>query len=204
MEKRIIIGCDEAGRGPLAGPVYAAAVVLPEKFNLDFLNDSKKMTPSQRDISRQYIIKNALFYSIQSISAQEIDRINILNASLKAMKNAALEVISSIPNIQSDNILILVDGNRIFSTEYSCSSVIKGDSSVPEIMAASILAKTERDAYMTHADKDYPQYGFAKHKGYGTKEHYDALKKYGACPLHRKSFRLRQENDIQPTLFYNG
>ena len=204
MEKRIIIGCDEAGRGPLAGPVYAAAVVLPEKFNLDFLNDSKKMTPSQRDISRQYIIKNALFYSIQSICAQEIDRINILNASLKAMKNAALEVISSIPNIQSDNILILVDGNRIFSTEYSCSSVIKGDSSVPEIMAASILAKTERDAYMTQADKDYPQYGFAKHKGYGTKEHYDALKKYGACPLHRKSFRLRQENDIQPTLFYNG
>ena len=189
MNKKIIIGVDEAGRGPLAGPVYSAAVVLSENFDLSYLNDSKKLSAIKREEAKKYILKNASYYSISSVSSEMIDEINILNATLLSMEKAVEEVLKKI-NHSTDNILILIDGNKTINTSYECKAIIKGDSKIPEIMAASILAKTERDKFMIEMDKIYPLYGFKKHKGYGTKEHYEAIKKYGVCPLHRKTFRL--------------
>ncbi len=191
----IVAGCDEAGRGPLAGPVYAAAVILPEGFYHPLLKDSKKMTASQRELMCGIIEREALAWSVQSVSPAEIDEINILQASIKAMK-LSLEDICRRCGIRPD--LILVDGNRFSPFTASDGSriphkcVVKGDDKVPEISAASILAKTYRDRYMLQIDKEYPQYGWSGNMGYPTKEHRDAIRVYGLSPYHRKSFKARQ------------
>ena len=190
----LIAGCDEAGRGPLAGPVYAAAVILPEGFYHPLLKDSKKMTAAQRELMCGIIERNAIAWSVQSVSPAEIDQINILQASIKAMK-LALEDICRRCGLRLD--LILVDGNRFspFTAPdggripHKC--IVKGDDKVPEISAASILAKTYRDRYMLQIDKEYPQYGWSGNMGYPTKEHRDAIRAHGLSPYHRKSFKFK-------------
>ena len=186
----VIAGCDEAGRGPLAGPVYAAAVILPEGFYHPLLKDSKKMTSAQRDLMCEVIEKNAVAWSVASVSAAEIDEINILQASIKAMQ-LALSGLGKAPE------LILVDGNR-FNAYYAPDGtriphkcIVKGDDKVPEISAASILAKTYRDRYMLQIDKEYPQYGWARNMGYPTEEHRTAIHKYGLTSYHRKTFTVK-------------
>ncbi len=177
----IICGVDEAGRGPLAGPVYAAAVVLPLGLEINGLNDSKKLSEKKRDALFDLIIQNALAYSIKFSTVEEIENLNILNASQLAM-NRAVETL----NIKAD--YALIDGNIARGFNIPCKTVIKGDSLSPSIAAASILAKVSRDRFCLEMDKNFPEYGFAKHKGYGTKAHYEAIKKYGPCPIHRLSF----------------
>ena len=186
----VIAGCDEAGRGPLAGPVYAAAVILPEGFYHPLLKDSKKMTAAQRNQMREIIERNAVAWSVASISAAEIDEINILQASIKAMQTA-LNGLDVKPG------LILVDGNR-FNPYYGTDGVriphkciVKGDDKVPEISAASILAKTYRDEFMLKMDKEFPQYGWARNMGYPTKEHRAAIHAHGLTPYHRKTFTVK-------------
>lgn len=176
-----VCGVDEAGRGPLSGPVVAAACVLPPDFEIGELNDSKKLTPKKRDILYDRIIKEAVAYSIASASPEEIDEINILNATMLAMRRA----IESLP-LRAD--FALIDGNVSRGIPLPCETVIKGDSRSASIAAASILAKVTRDRLCLQDDIDYPQYKFAKHKGYGTKEHIEALKAYGPSPIHRRSF----------------
>ena len=178
---KVIAGLDEAGRGPLAGEVYAAAVILPEGLVIDGLDDSKKLTGRKRDILYDKIIEEALSYSVAFSSVEEIDGTDILSASLHAMRRA-VEGLSVKPDF------LLVDGNitRGFTTD--CAAVIGGDARSPNIAAASILAKVSRDRKCEEYDRLYPQYGFLKHKGYGTKEHCEAILKYGPCPLHRKLF----------------
>ena len=186
----IVAGCDEAGRGPLAGPVYAAAVVLPEGFYHPLLKDSKKMTAAQREQLRPIIEQKAIAWSVASVSAAEIDEINILQASIKAMHMALAGL-----NHKFD--LILADGNRFNAfigpdgarVPHKC--IVKGDDKVPEISAASILAKTYRDEYMLKIDKEYPQYGWARNMGYPTAEHRDAIHRHGLTPHHRKSFTVK-------------
>ena len=186
----VIAGCDEAGRGPLAGPVYAAAVILPEGFYHPLLKDSKKMTAAQRNQMREIIEREALAWSVASISAAEIDEINILQASIKAMQTALSGL-----NIKPD--LILVDGNR-FNPYYKADGmriphkcIVKGDDKVPEISAASILAKTYRDEFMLKIDKEYPLYGWARNMGYPTEEHREAIHAHGLSPYHRKTFTVK-------------
>ncbi len=180
-------GCDEAGRGCLAGPVYAAAVILPDDFKDDSLNDSKKLSEKKRYILRDIIQSKALAFSVTSVSNNEIDEINILNASILAMHKA---IASLIPVPQ----LLLIDGNR-FKTypgiPYRC--IVKGDAIFRSIAAASILAKTYRDDHMVKLHQIYPQYGWDKNKGYPTKMHKDAIRKYGITGLHRKSFKLNDQ-----------
>lgn len=190
-EYEIIAGTDEAGRGPLAGPVYAACVVLPKDFPFEILNDSKKLTEAKRLEAEKIIKERALSYFIASSSHDEIDKINILNASLLAMRRALIGVIKDMKkkNLPLPQIL-LIDGNRTFDSPIPCKAIVKGDSKVHEIMAASILAKTERDRFMNEMAKKYPEYGFDKHAGYPTAFHKEALRKYGPCPIHRLTFKF--------------
>ena len=177
----IICGIDEAGRGPLAGDVYAAAVILPEGVFIEGLDDSKKLSEKKREALFEEITEKAEFYCIATASAAEIDELNILNATFLAM-NRAVSGLSEKPGFA------LVDGNRLPQLPCEAQAVVKGDSLSASIAAASILAKVARDRYMLELDRKYPQYLFAKHKGYGTKLHYEMVGKYGLCPEHRQSF----------------
>lgn len=177
----VICGVDEAGRGPLAGPVYAAAVILPKGLIIEELNDSKKLTEKKRDILFDTIREKALYFSIARAEVAEIEEINILNSAMLAMRRA-IEGLGVRPD------LALIDGNTARGFDVLSKPVIKGDALCPSIAAASILAKVSRDRYCIEMDRMYPQYGFAAHKGYGTKAHYEALLEYGPCPLHRMSF----------------
>lgn len=180
--KLIEAGCDEAGRGCLAGPVFAAAVILPKNFAHPLLNDSKQLTEKQRYTLRSVVEKEALAWKVETVSAQEIDRINILKASFLAMTKA-VQKLEIIPE------LLLIDGNRFYSTlktPYKC--IIKGDGKYASIAAASILAKTYRDDYMESIDSEFPQYGWKQNKGYATLAHRKAVAEYGLSPHHRLSF----------------
>ena len=186
-------GCDEAGRGPLAGPVVAAAVILPPDFYHPLLNDSKKMSHKNRLIVEEYIKHNAISWAIAEVSAQEIDRINILNASFEAMCRA-VKMLSQKPD------LLLIDGNRFRNSTnietYHC--VVKGDAKLTSIAAASVLAKNYRDRYMTKIAADFPQYGWERNMGYPTKEHRKAILNHGLTPHHRRTFN---STDKQLELF---
>ena len=182
-----ICGVDEAGRGPLCGPVVAAAVILPVGLHIEGLNDSKKLTEAKREKIFDIIIKEAIAYSICESSVEEINSTDILSASLLAMRRA----ISSLP-VPSD--FALIDGNVTRGFELPCKAVVHGDAISPSIAAASILAKVTRDRMCKQLDEQYPMYGIAKHKGYGTKVHMDALRKYGPAPIHRTKF-IRFLND---------
>ena len=185
MPGRKEAGCDEAGRGPLVGPVYAAAVILPEDFHHPLLNDSKKMTEKARDILRPIIENEAIAWSVQAVSAEEIDRMNILNASIEGM-HRAIRDLSEKPDF------ILVDGNRfkpVGDIPYLC--VVKGDGKYASIAAASVLAKTHRDEFMHVLASKYPEYGWDRNKGYPTKGHMEAILKFGYTPYHRKSFHIK-------------
>jgi ribonuclease HII len=177
-------GCDEAGRGCLAGPVFAAAVILPEKFNYRLLNDSKQMTAENRNLMRKIIEKKAIAWAVAKCDHIEIDEINILNASFLAM-HKALEQLTIEPES------ILVDGNRFHKYKnISHTCIIDGDEKYKSIAAASVLAKTHRDEYMIQLHSEFPNYGWNTNKAYATKYHREALMKYGETPYHRKTFRL--------------
>ena len=189
---RLEAGCDEAGRGCLAGPVFAAAVILPEDFANEMLDDSKKLSERQRDMLRPVIEREALAWAVGVVEAEEIDRINILNASFLAM-HRAVGALSVKPDF------LLVDGNRFKpypGIPHTC--IVKGDGKMMSIAAASILAKTHRDEYMRRIAGEYPQYGWDLNKGYPTKSHRNAIARYGVSPYHRRSFRLL---DTQLSLF---
>ena len=177
----VVCGVDEAGRGPLAGPVFAAAVILPQNLMIDGLNDSKKLSEKKREILYDKIKNLALTYAVAFATEHEIDEINILNATFLAMKRAVAKL-----NLKPD--IVLVDGNKSPELEISTQTIVKGDSLSASIAAASILAKVGRDRLMKNLSKKYPEYNFEKHKGYGTKMHIDLIKKYGPCEIHRKSF----------------
>ena len=182
MQVNLICGVDEAGRGPLAGPVYAAAVILGPDFNTEGLRDSKKLSESKRYSLALHIKKNALTWSVGICSASEIDEINIHQATLLAMKRA----IEGLDGYRS--IKVMVDGLFCPQVDFPCEAIVRGDDKVAEISAASIIAKTERDLKMIEIDKIYPGYQFKKHKGYPTKLHIEMIKSKGPCEYHRKSF----------------
>jgi ribonuclease HII len=177
----LLAGVDEAGRGPLAGPVVAAAVILDDRNPIRGLADSKVLTARRRDQLFDEIRAKALCCSVAEASAQEVDTLNILQATLLAMRRA-------VEGLRLKPALVLVDGNRLPALSMRAEAIVKGDSKVAAISAASILAKVTRDRWCAELDTQYPQYGFAGHKGYGTAEHLLALQTYGACPQHRKSF----------------
>jgi ribonuclease HII len=177
-----IAGVDEAGRGPLAGPVVASAVILPANVSLDGLTDSKKLTLKQREHFFPIIKQVAVAYAIETVSSEVIDEINILQASLLAMKQAVDKL-----SQQAD--LLLIDGNQRVKTSTDQWTIVKGDSLSLSIAAASVLAKVTRDKLMEDYHTEYPQYEFARHKGYGTKLHRDRINQHGPCPIHRRSFR---------------
>lgn len=177
----IICGVDEAGRGPLAGPVYAAAVILPSDCVIEGLNDSKKLTEKKREALFDEIKEKALAYGIASADEKEIDEINILNATFLAMKRAITSL-----SVRPD--LALIDGNQKPHTDIEEVTVIKGDAKSMSIAAASVLAKVSRDRFMLEMAEKYPQYEFARHKGYGTKLHYKKIAQYGVCDIHRRTF----------------
>ena len=177
----VICGVDEAGRGPLAGPVYAAAVILPEHLDIPGLDDSKKLTDKRRRELMPIIKEQAIAYGIGFVTEQEIDEINILQATFLAMERA-------IAQLEGKADFALIDGNREKDFGLPVMTVVKGDSRSANIAAASVLAKVSRDEYMEEMAKQYPEYGFEIHKGYGTKAHYEALRTYGHCPLHRVTF----------------
>lgn len=180
--KELICGIDEAGRGPLAGPVVVAAVIMPKDSMIEGVNDSKKVSEKKREILYEKIIDEAISYGVGIIDQKEIDRINILNATKEGLTMAVQEL-----NPKPD--LIIVDAlNKIDTLGIPYKSIIKGDAKCYSIAAASIIAKVTRDRIMRQWDEVYPQYGFSKHKGYGTSEHIKAIKEYGLCPLHRLSF----------------
>ena len=186
-----VCGVDEAGAGPLAGPVYAAAVILPRELTIPGLDDSKKLTEKKREALFPVICEQAVAYSIARVEAAEIDEMDILNARMLAMQRA-------IDGLQTRADMALIDGNRDHGSRYAIQTphltIIKGDGSSASIAAASVLAKVARDRYVSgelHAA--YPQYQFAKHKGYGTKLHYEMLDTYGPCPEHRKTFLKKWE-----------
>ena len=183
----IEVGCDEAGRGGLAGSVFAAAVVLPPDFHHPLLNDSKQMTERRRNELRQIIEREAIAWSVQEVTAERIDKINILNASIEGM-NLAIKALSPAPQF------IVVDGNR-FKTDLDIPyrTIVKGDGKYANIAAASVLAKTHRDEYMMRLDEEYPMYGWAKNKGYPTREHRLAVRQHGLSPYHRLSFNCSPE-----------
>lgn len=192
QEKYIEAGCDEAGRGCLAGPVFAAAVILPKKFSHPLLNDSKQVAENDRNELRKIIEKEAVAFAVASVSNQEIDAINILKASFKAM-HLAIDQLSKKPG------LLIIDGNRFPSYKkipHHC--IIKGDSTYMSIAAASILAKTYRDEFMCNLHEEYPHYGWNQNKGYGTQAHRTAIITHGLTQYHRKSFRLAP---VQSSLF---
>lgn len=176
-----ICGVDEAGAGPLAGRVYAAAVILPQEWDAPYLNDSKKVTEKRRDVLYEKIIGDAVAWSVAWADEKEIDEINILNARMLAM-DRAIKGLSVKPD------LALIDGNRSVGIDCPNETVVKGDGKSASIAAASILAKVSRDRYMLDMAKEYPQYAFEKHKGYPTKLHYERLRAYGPCPIHRLTF----------------
>ena len=182
----ITIGADEAGRGPLAGPVCAAAVILPSDFPFEILADSKQLSEKRRLEAEPIIKERAIAWAVAWASPAEIDKINILQASMLAMKRAYIKVASQINLIGS--CILLVDGNRRPDVDIPCKAIVKGDATVHEIMAASILAKNARDRFMVCAAKKWPDYGFEKHKGYPCTAHKAALKQFGPCPIHRRSF----------------
>lgn len=178
---KYICGVDEAGRGPLAGPVFAAAVILPEDYEIDGVNDSKKLSEKKREKLFDEIIEHALAYSIKSCDNFTIDDINILAATMQTMKNA-VDSLTIKPDI------VFVDGNRLPELDVPAEYVIHGDAVSASIATASILAKVSRDRFMYEMDKKYPEYDFAKHKGYGTKLHYEKLREFGPCEIHRLTF----------------
>ena len=188
-------GCDEAGRGPLAGPVFAAAVILPPDFHHPLLNDSKQMTARERDLLRPIIEQEAVAWAVEAVSAEEIDKLNILWASVTGMQRAVLRL-----NPRPE--FLLVDGNKFrpFAdykrTDYE--TVVHGDATYASIAAASVLAKTWRDEYMTKLAREFPQYGWERNMGYPTPEHIAAIKKYGYTEHHRKSFHPKE---LEPVLF---
>ena len=192
QENLIEAGCDEAGRGPLAGPVFAAAVILPKDFHHPLLNDSKQMSEKSREILRPIIEQEAIAWAVEEVSAEEIDSINILNASITGMQRA-------VRRLAVKPEYLLIDGNKFKpfdGYEYQC--IVKGDGKFASIAAASVLAKTYRDQYMRKLAAEYPQYGWERNMGYPTKEHIEAILAYGYTPHHRKSFHLKQ---LEPTLF---
>lgn len=177
----LVAGVDEAGRGPLAGPVVAAAVILDDLHPIKGLNDSKKLSPLRREKLFDEIRAKALCCSVAQASVEEIDRLNILQATLLAMRRA-------VEGLRLKPAKVLVDGNRLPVLDVLAEAIVGGDASVAAISAASILAKVTRDRWCQELDAQYPQYGFAGHKGYGTAEHLAALRAHGACPQHRKTF----------------
>ena len=181
----LVCGCDEAGAGPLAGRVYAAAVILPRELAIEGLNDSKKLTPKKRDRLYDVIVEQAEAYSVAWVEAQEIDETDILSARMNAMQRA-IDGLSVKPDFA------LIDGNRDHGKHGAVTTphatVVKGDSLSASIAAASILAKVSRDRYMEEMAAEYPQYAFEQHKGYPTKFHYEKLRQYGPCPIHRRTF----------------
>ena len=185
----LICGIDEAGRGPLAGPVCAAAVILGNDFPCSILNDSKKLSELKRNELQQIIYEKALVWGIGWASHTEIDEINILQASLLAMKRAFEEMEKKCSFPLGDNISVIIDGIHVPKINAPCKAVVKADAKISEVMAASILAKTARDSYMYEMAKLYPQYGYEKHKGYPTKTHRQLILKYGPSPIQRMSFR---------------
>lgn len=192
---RLEAGCDEAGRGPLAGPVYAAAVILPPDFDHPDLNDSKQLTEKQRDTLRPIIEQEAIAWAVEAVSPEEIDRLNILWASVTGMQRAVLRL-NPAPHF------LLIDGNKFRPFDKygfnSYKTVVHGDATYASIAAASVLAKTHRDEYMRRLALEYPQYGWDHNFGYPTREHIDAIKRYGYTPLHRKSFHPKE---LEPSLF---
>lgn len=185
-------GCDEAGRGPLAGPVYAAAVILPPDFHHPLLNDSKKMSEKARNILREVIEKEAIAWAVEAVEAEEIDRLNILNASIAGMQRA-------VRKLQQKPEFLLIDGNRFKPFDgYRYATVVHGDATYASIAAASVLAKTWRDEKMRELATAFPQYGWDRNMGYPTKEHIAAIREFGYTPHHRKSFHPKE---LEPTLF---
>lgn len=182
-------GCDEAGRGCLAGPVFAAAVVLPPDFHNDLLNDSKQLTERQRYALREVIEREAVAWAVAECSPQEIDKLNILRCSILAMQRA-VEKLSVKPQH------LIIDGNRWYSYPIPADTIVKGDATFMSIAAASILAKTYRDDRMKALAKDYPQYAWDKNMGYPSKAHRDAIRQYGPTPHHRMTFRLLPEEQL--------
>jgi len=178
---------DEAGRGPLAGPVMAAAVILDPSRPIEGLRDSKKLSAKKREHLAELIQERALAFAVCSANVDEIDRLNILRATLIAMERA-INALGRVPE------RVLVDGNHAPATQIPVETIIRGDDKIPEIAAASILAKVTRDREMLLLDRQYPEYGFARHKGYPTREHIEALRLHGVLPVHRKSFRPVAEN----------
>lgn len=185
-------GCDEAGRGPLAGPVYAAAVILPPDFHHPLLNDSKKMSEKARNILREVIEKEAIAWAVEAVEAEEIDMLNILNASIAGMQRA-------VRKLQQKPEFLLIDGNRFKPFDgYRYATVVHGDATYASIAAASVLAKTWRDEKMRELAAAFPQYGWDRNMGYPTKEHIAAIREFGYTPHHRKSFHPKE---LEPTLF---
>ena len=178
---KTVCGIDEAGRGPLAGPVCAAAVILPLGLEIEGLNDSKKLSEKKREALYDIITEKAVAYNIALVDEKTIDEINILQATFKAMRNA-VEGLSVKPDIA------LIDGNQKPGLSIEQRTIVKGDAKSMSVAAASILAKVTRDRLMIKLDEEYPEYQFAKHKGYGTKLHYECLEKYGVSPVHRRTF----------------
>ncbi len=176
-----VCGCDEAGRGPLCGPVVASAVILPRGLIIEGLNDSKKLSEKKREKLFDIICEKAIAYAIAEATPEEIDEINILNASMLAMRRA-VDALS----VKAD--FALIDGNTSRGFDIPTETVVKGDAKSYSIAAASILAKVTRDRMCVDLDREYPEYGIIKHKGYPTKDHMDAVRKYGPSPIHRKSF----------------
>lgn len=205
---RIEAGCDEAGRGPLAGPVVAAAVVLPEGYRSDKLNDSKQLSERQRERLREEIENEADAWAVAAVDAAGVDRLNILHASTHAMCVAAMALLDKATNgelIASGGIqlgkrkpdILLIDGNRFYNeTPLPFECLVKGDARLMPIAAASILAKTYRDRIMAELHAEYPMYGWDRNKGYPTQEHYDAIEKHGVSPYHRRSFRLYRQHSL--------
>lgn len=192
QKKLLEAGCDEAGRGCYAGPVFAAAVILPKNFQHPLLNDSKQVTEKNRNLLRPIIEANALAWAVARVEAEEIDRINILKASFLAM-HKAIDALKQKPG------LLLIDGNRFssyFGIPHHC--IIKGDGKFASIAAASILAKTHRDSYMENLHLEYPIYQWNKNKGYGTKDHRDAIAIHGLCEHHRKSYHILPNSEADP------
>jgi len=190
----LVCGVDEAGRGPLAGPVYAAGVILDPGRPIRGLADSKQLTPERREVLAARIRERALAFAVASASVEEIDTLNILQATLLAMRRA-VAALALAPHE------VVVDGNQNPGVDFPTRTIVGGDATVRAISAASILAKTSRDAYMVELHALHPEYGFHEHKGYGTPEHLDALRRFGACEFHRRSFAPVREVILQMTLW---
>lgn len=178
---KLLAGVDEAGRGPLAGPVFAAAVILPDDVIIEGINDSKKLSEKKREKLFDIIREKALAYSVYSVDEKRIDEINILQATFEAMRNA-------VEGLEVKPDCVFIDGDKSPGLDIPHTTVVKGDSQSMSIAAASILAKVSRDRYITEMAARYPGYGFEKHKGYGTKAHYEAIAKMGVCDIHRRTF----------------